>query len=229
MILRQWTASVQNEDSLKSTKYNILKYDTHIHTQNHFTALWNLTGTTRVSRYQSLTPIMVISYPLSAPFIYYDPWHPPCSIHVPDSLFPQSLSKFSFFLLAWHPPPHTRHISSPNHCHLFAAHAHTIATCSAVVLRLCHLILVSLWTLYLELYLNATRPPNHSYLRPLKCHLIFLSYRPGLISMQHTTLHTTAVQSPSDYQWYILNTRNKKRHEDKILRHMTLDKCVYCI
>jgi len=38
----------------------------------------------------------------------------------------------------------------------------------------------------------------------LKCHLIFLSYRPGLTSMLSTTLHTTAVQSPSYYQWYIL-------------------------
>jgi len=34
----------------------------------------------------SLTPIMVISHPLSASSIYYDPWHPPCSIYVSDSL-----------------------------------------------------------------------------------------------------------------------------------------------
>jgi len=39
---------------------------------------------------------MVINHPLSASFIYYDPWHPPCSIYVPDSLFPQSLSKLYF-------------------------------------------------------------------------------------------------------------------------------------
>jgi len=38
-----------------------------------------------------LTPIMVINHHLSASSIYYDP----CSIYVPDSLFPQSLSKFS--------------------------------------------------------------------------------------------------------------------------------------
>ena len=85
--------------------------------------------------------------------IYYDPWHPPCSIYVRDSLSPQSLSKFSLvYLLAWHPPLHTPYISSPNHCLLFATHAHTIAACSAVVPRLCHLILVSFSTLYLELY-----------------------------------------------------------------------------
>jgi len=33
-----------------------------------------------------LTPIVVINRPLSASSIYYDPWHPPCSIHAPDNL-----------------------------------------------------------------------------------------------------------------------------------------------
>jgi len=56
-----------------------------------------------------------------------------------------SLSKFSqVHLLAWHHPLHTPYISSPNHCLLFAAHAHTRATCLAAAPRLCHLILVSL-------------------------------------------------------------------------------------
>ena len=58
--------------------------------------------------------------------------------------FPQSLSKFSLdYLLAWHPPFHTPYNSSPNHCLIFAAHAHTITTCFAEVLKLCHQILVS--------------------------------------------------------------------------------------
>ena len=71
---------------------------------------------------------------LSASSVYCNPWHPPCSVHVPDSLFPQSLSKFSLVsLLAWHPPLHAPYISSPNHCLLLATHAHTIATCFAVV------------------------------------------------------------------------------------------------
>jgi len=43
-----------------------------------------------------LTPIMVINHPLSASSIYYNPWYPRCSIYVPDSLFPQSVSKFSW-------------------------------------------------------------------------------------------------------------------------------------
>jgi len=42
--------------------------------------------------------------------------------------------------------------SLPNHCLLCAAHAHTITTWFAVVPRLCHLTLVSLSVLYLELY-----------------------------------------------------------------------------
>ena len=91
---------------------------------------------------------MVISHPLSASSIYYDPWHPLCSIYVLDSLFARSLSKFSLVcLLAWYPPLHTPCISSPNHCLLFATCA-TATACSAVVPRLCPLILVSLSTLY---------------------------------------------------------------------------------
>ena len=55
----------------------------------------------------------------------------PCSIHVPDSLFPQSLSRFSFvYLLAWHPTLHTPYIFSPNHCLLFTTHAHTVTACN---------------------------------------------------------------------------------------------------
>jgi len=68
--------------------------------------------------------------------------------------FPQS--PFSLvYLLAWHPPLHTPYISSHNHFLLFTAHAHTIATCFAVIPRLCCLIPVSLSTLYLELYFVA--------------------------------------------------------------------------
>jgi len=104
-----------------------------------------------------LTPIVVIKYPYLLP--------PSTTIHgtLPIqstcfTVFPQSLSKFSLvYLLAWHPPLHTPYISSSNHYLPFAAHAHTIATCFAVVPRLCHLILVSLTTLYLGLYLVASR------------------------------------------------------------------------
>jgi len=66
----------------------------HTHTHTHTTVLrlsglrpgqpgW--AGTRR--NIHPLTPIMVISHSFSASSIYYDPWHPPCSIYVPDSLF----------------------------------------------------------------------------------------------------------------------------------------------
>ena len=121
---------------------DVLHTDTHTHTHNHFTALWIFLGTNRVSWHQKKH---------SPTYTYYDPWHHSSSIHVPDSLFPQSLSKFSLvYLLAWQPPLHTPYISSSNHCLLFATHVHTIATCFAVVPRLCHLILVTLSTFYFE-------------------------------------------------------------------------------
>jgi len=110
-----------------------------------------LAGTRR--NIHPLTPIVVINHPLSPFFIYYDSCHPACSMYVADGLFAQTLPKFSLvYLLVWYPPLHTPYISSPNHCLLFAAHVHTISACFAIVSRLCHLILVSLLTLYLELF-----------------------------------------------------------------------------
>jgi len=73
-------------------------YSMGTHTLTHTTVLQfsGLSGTNQVSRYQKkhspLTTIVVISHPLSASSICYDPWHPPCSIYMPDSLFPQSPS-----------------------------------------------------------------------------------------------------------------------------------------
>ena len=68
--------------------------------------------------------------------------------------FAQPLSMSSLvYLLVWSPPPHIPYMSSPKRFLLFATHAHTIATCFAVVSRLYHLILVFLSTPYLELYL----------------------------------------------------------------------------
>jgi len=68
--------------------------------------------------------------------------HPSTMIHGILPVQPKRLtvSKFSLvYFLAWHPPLHTPYISSPNHCLLFATHAHTIATCFAILPRLCHL------------------------------------------------------------------------------------------
>jgi len=69
------------------------------------------------------------------------------------TVFFHNLSPSSLWSISW---PGTLHFilhTSPNHYLLFATHVHTIATCFAVVPRLCHLILVFLSTLYLELYL----------------------------------------------------------------------------
>ena len=75
-------------------------------------------------------------------------------------------------LLALDPQLHTSCISSPNHHHLFAAHAHTNAACFAAIPMLCYLPLVSLSAPYFGVYLliNATHPPDHSHLCSLKCH-----------------------------------------------------------
>jgi len=124
----------------------------HTHTQHdRFMALWNLSRTTWVSWYQKkhspTTLVVVINHPylLSPSTTTHGILRIQSnSIHVLYSLFPQSLSRFSLvYLLACYPPPYTPYISSPNNCLLFAAHAHTIATCSTVVLRLCPLIPVS--------------------------------------------------------------------------------------
>jgi len=146
----------KNQSKLNNSKNN--HQTTKKHTYNCFTTLWILSRTTQVSRYQKKhSPTHTHrghQSSLSASSIYYDPWHPPYSIHVLYSLFPQSLSKFSLvYFLAWQPPLHTPYISSLNRYHRFATHAHTIATCFAVVPNLCHLIPVSLLTLYLELFL----------------------------------------------------------------------------
>jgi len=57
------------------------------------------------------------------------------------------------YLLVWSPPPHIPYISSPNQCLLFAAHAHSIATCFAVASVSYHLFLVFLLTLWLAIAL----------------------------------------------------------------------------
>jgi len=64
---------------------------THTDTQTHTTIL-------QLSGFCPGQPV-VINHHLSTSSIYYDPRHPPCSIHTPDSLFPQSFSEFSLFYL----------------------------------------------------------------------------------------------------------------------------------
>ena len=120
----------------------------HTHTQpfNGF-----LSGTTRVGQYHKKR----------SPILYHLP--PFTTIH---SIFfvqltcltvlGQLLSRSSLvFLLALDPQLHTPCISSPNHHHLFTAHAHTNAVCFGAIPMLCHLQLVSLSAPYLGVCLLA--------------------------------------------------------------------------
>jgi len=145
------------------------KITTHTCTHNHFMTLWILSGTTRVSQYQKKHSPTHTYHGHQLSLI--------CFIHIlrsmASSLFnPHAWQSFStislqvFFGL----PLGLAHISSPDHCHLFATHAHTIAICFAVVMRLCHPILVSLSILYLEfcLVVSCHNSSNHSHLSTTK-------------------------------------------------------------
>jgi len=83
--------------------YRPLPQNRHTHTQNHNTALWILSGTTRVSRYlKKHSPTHTHrghQISISASSIYYNPWHPPYSVHALYSLLPLSLSKLCLVYL----------------------------------------------------------------------------------------------------------------------------------
>ena len=143
----------------------------HTHTQRElFNGL--LSGTTRVGQYQKKHSPTHTHPDHRTSFIIF--------LHLQRSMAPslfslrvesplgQPLSRSSLvFLLALDPQLHTPCISSPNHHHLFAAHAHTnrgmmgvnslpkTVTCFAAIPMLCHLPLVSLSAPYLAVYLLA--------------------------------------------------------------------------
>ena len=103
--------------------------DTHTHTHNCLTAFVRGNPGRPVPEE---TPNLIIGYPLSSSSIYNDPRHPLCSFYVLDNPLGQSLSRCSLvFLLVLDPELYTPYISSPNHHHLFAAHAHTNTACCA--------------------------------------------------------------------------------------------------
>jgi len=119
----------------------LLVHHTHTHARNRFTALWILSGTTRIVPGEPVPEETFTHSHISWLSIVPDLLHPSTVIHgiLPvQSTHWQSFSTISvqvFFglPLAWHSPLHTPYISSPNHCLLFATRAHTIATCFAVV------------------------------------------------------------------------------------------------
>jgi len=85
--------------------------------------------------------------------------------------------------LVWHPPLHSPCISLPNHCLLFTTHAHTIATSFAVVPRLCHSIIVSLSSLYLELSFTLTSHIHLSIVISACWNVISCSFLTGQVSI----------------------------------------------
>jgi len=108
------------------------------------------------------TPIMIVNQPLSASFIYYDPWHSPCSSYVPDSLFCTIFVQVLFGLPLGLAPStsysihfFTQSLSS------FHNTCPSIASFFAAVPMVCHLFLVSLslsehFTQNFIIYLNIT-------------------------------------------------------------------------
>jgi len=122
-ILRHW---------LELLPYYFITHNTH-----HFTALWILSETTRWARtstsIQQLTPILINR--LSASSTYCDPWQPPCSIYVPDSLS-HTLRPSLLWYTSWSV---TLHFIFHTFLHpiivFFAAHAHTILLCCSTEIR----------------------------------------------------------------------------------------------
>jgi len=107
-LVGEWSICIQFSSVLWQWFDTHTHVHAHAHTHTHRTFLvlrfsgfcprqpgWAST----TSNIHLLTPIMVISHPLSASSIYYDPWHPPCSIYVTDNRFLQSLSEFSLVYL----------------------------------------------------------------------------------------------------------------------------------
>jgi len=117
---------------------------------NYFMALWTLSRTTWMSRYQKKhSPTHTYhshQSSLSAFSIFCDPWHMASSLFNLCALtvFFHNLSTSFVWSTSWRGTP--PYISPPNHCilFLFAVHAHIFTTCFAVVPKVCHLILVSL-------------------------------------------------------------------------------------
>ena len=84
-----------------TTNCSILPINTHTHTQPFNGLCPGLPGWASIGRNSRLlTPILIIRHPLSTSSIYYDPLHPPCSIYMLDSPFPQ-LSPGPLWSTSW--------------------------------------------------------------------------------------------------------------------------------
>jgi len=154
-----WSLILWHPCSGAAVQYARTHARTHAHTHSHLTPLWILSGITRVSRYQkkhspthtyygrqsSLICFLRLLWSMASSLFNVHAWqsffHNLCPSFLWSTFWPGTLN---FILCTF---------LHPIIVFFFTAHAHTIATCFAVVPRLCHLILVFLSTLYLELIL----------------------------------------------------------------------------
>jgi len=140
-----------------------LPRDCNTHTHTRFWALCILSRTTWVSQCQKKhSPTHTYpDHPLCASSTYCNPWHPTCSIYMPDSCTKPVQVLFG---LPHHLAPSTSYSTHFFTQSLFSFFSfsntiNTTTTCFAVVSRLYHLILVTPLTLYLvhtdgDLYLK---------------------------------------------------------------------------
>ena len=140
--LSHWVVNEATDYSIVSTLETFYFTHTHTHTQPFYGSLdfvWDNPGEPVSEETFDHTPIVVISHPVSASFIYYDPWHPPVQF-LCLTIFLHNRSPGFLWCTSRSGTLHnyTPYISSLNHCLLFTAHAHTIAICFVVV-SLCHL------------------------------------------------------------------------------------------
>jgi len=177
---------------------------------------------------------VVIDHPLSASSIDDNPWHPPCSVYMPDSLLAQSLSKFSLvYLVAWqNSTSYSIHFfiqslssfrsTCPYHHYLFSCSTEIMSSNPSLSLNpllgtlscclmphisssKCHSLCLApvnpdWFYLLVPAYPGSPRhsPGDRKMVLVVMPHihlaiLISAAEVPGLNSMQHTTLHTTAV------------------------------------
>jgi len=133
-----------------------------------------------------ITIDVVISHPLSASSIYYNPWYPTCVIYVPDGPQSPSFLWFTSWPVTLYFIPHTfLHQSLSSfcctwlyHCNLFRCSTEIMSSNPSLSLN------PLLGTLSCSLM---PHPSDYSHLCLLKFHLIFLFICLGLTSMQHTT------------------------------------------
>ena len=146
-VQREWPFIKQVTSAVSNAMGGQTRVTRHSHTQNHLTALfrdcpgrpipeetfthshpsWSLNILYRLPPFTTVHNILFVQFMYLT--VLFDNLCPGPSL---------------VFLLVLDPQLHTPCTSSPNHHLFFAAHAHTIAACSAVIPMLCHLYLISL-------------------------------------------------------------------------------------